>query len=170
MSPLDKILTGGIGIAFVAGVVAGRVGSKPAVASVTKTVAIAESSGTLAIAEKTKDVDHKDVVTTTVKKPDGTQTTVIVDKSVVVDHATEKVAETTESKSTVTSMSTTYQPTDRNWSLGITYAPSYALRGQAYSVSAFSPEIGYRLFSGVWLEAGFHTESHTPTIGIRAEF
>ena len=170
MTTTYKQMAGGIALAFVLGVLAGRLDSKATPASQTKTVTAAEASSHSQMTEAVKDVVHKDIVTTTTKKSDGSQTTIVVDHSVVTDRLKETAEATAVSKSSTETTTTVFQAPQKTWSLGLEYAPGYAIRGQGYSPAAFTPEVGWRVLGGLWLEASFHTDSRSPTIGFRYEF
>lgn len=170
MTYIERLLCAAVVLAFIAGVVIGRSGSKPSVAQSTKIEQKSEQISTLVVAEKTNDVDHKDVVTTTVKKPDGTTTTTTIDHSVVTDKTKEVENSIEKSKSTQKTTIVQNFASDKNYSLGLSYAPAYAMEGKSYSLSAFTPEFGYRLFSGLWIEAAYHLDTRQPTIGVRFEF
>lgn len=130
------------------------------------------TSQTTSLTEKStaRDTDHKDVVTTTTVKPDGTKTTVVTDHSVISDRTSESIA--TESSRNVTKQSETdtYATQLPRWSLGLDYAPRYATTALPYNPKAFTPSVGYRLVGTVWIQASYHLESSTAVLGVRVEF
>jgi 5'-3' exonuclease len=170
MTYIERILCAAVAIAFVAGIIIGRSGSKPSVAQSTKVEQKSEQSSAISVDDTTKDVEHKDVVTTAVKKPDGTTTVTTVDKSVISLKSKETENSTSASKSSESTQTVQYNEPDKNYSMGLSYAPSYAMEGNPYIISAFTQEIGYRLYGGLWLEASYQIGARKPTIGIRLEF
>lgn len=170
MTLRPQIVIGIIAAAFVAGGVAGRIAPRPAVATQAKSVTKVEQTATTEVAETTRDVDHKDVTTTVTRKADGSSTSVTVDHSVIKDKTSETIDKKVDTTSTNSTNTTTFAPPAKNWSLGLSYAPAYALTPLPYNPMAFTPSVGYRVAGDIWVEASFQAKSHTPTIGIRLEF
>jgi hypothetical protein len=167
---VNKALIAVVAASFIVGVITGRMGAKPAPAAITKTTETFQVKTALTETVAAKEVDHRDVTTTVVSKPDGTKTTTTVDHSVIQDKTTEKLQDKTSQISNKTSEREVSQPAGANWSLGLSYAPGYAIRGTPYSPSAFTPEIGWRVVDQFWLTASYSISSHSPTIGFRIQF
>lgn len=167
---VNKALIAAVVASFIAGVIIGRVDSKSQPASIVKSIDNVHETTAVAITEKAKDVDHKDVVTTSVKKIDGTVTVTTVDHSIITDKIAEKVTEDTSRDEKKTSETEALAPAGAAWSLGLSYSPLTALRGSPYAPSNFTPEIGWRVAGPLWITAAYHFDSHTPTVGIRIEF
>lgn len=170
MTSVDKAMCGGIIVAFLAGVIAGRMPQGAPKASEVKTTTSTSVTSTLVASETSRDMVRKDIVTTITKKPDGTRVTVVQDHSVDSEHSSEKMSQSTATHSTNTTDSVVYAPTRPTWSLGLTYSPIYAISPLPYNPKAFTPSAGYRVAGGLWVEAAFVIGSATPTIGLRLEF
>jgi hypothetical protein len=170
MTSLEKALIAAVAVSFIAGVVTGRMGERPAPAAITKTTETVQVKTALTETIAARDTDHRDVTTTVVSKPDGTKITTTVDHSVIQDKTTEKLQDKTSRISKKTSESEVFQPAGANWSLGLSYAPGYAIHGTPYSPSAFTPEIGWRVVDQFWLTASYSIAAHSPTIGFRIDF
>lgn len=170
MTILEKILAVCVGAAFVGGLVIGRSGARSAISAETKSYSELKTQVAIASTAILKEQDRRDIVTTITKKTDGTAVTTVVDHSVIHAKITDQTNKSIDSNSKSATDTTKFYHQEPTWSLGLSYAPAYAIKGSPYSPTAFTPSIGYRLAGGIWLEAAFPIQTRSPTIGIRLEF
>lgn len=152
------------------GLVAGRLATPAPKASEKRTAASASSTTAVEDTEISRGLVRKDIVTTTTTRLDGTKTTVVRDRSIDSVHYSEIMSQSTAIHSANSTDSVTFASPRPTWSLGLTYAPSYAISPSPYNPKAFTPSIGYRFVGNVWIEAAYAIGSATPTLGVRLEF
>lgn len=117
------------------------------------------------IVEKVVEVEKKtintkiDRVTTIKKEKDGTETTVITDKSTSISNEEKQKTDnkTIENESEVKNIITN----QKNWRLGVM---------SDIDIKSFEVHGGYRVFRSVWFETNFDTKAKQPKFGISVEF